>query len=201
MTYQPLIDDPEHIKALDRQRFVVLRPGSAVSEIHDGLQKALRQRLSGSPASYPLHAHVTLAGFAAGAPLELVQELVEGWARRTPPLRIDLEGITLFPPPFQIVATHVRRTPDLFAAFADLLEAADEQRLPLSITVPAEEWGFHMTLAHCSKLTRSAWNDVSEFTRMLNVPPAWCEVNQAEIIAFDGGEYSGGIYSLQGRRG
>jgi hypothetical protein len=38
MAYEPFIDDPEHIRAVDRERFVVLRPSALLGEVHKQLQ-------------------------------------------------------------------------------------------------------------------------------------------------------------------
>lgn len=53
MLYQPFLDDPSHIKALDRQRYVVLRAPLALSAAYTQVQEILRERLRGQPVSYP----------------------------------------------------------------------------------------------------------------------------------------------------
>jgi 2'-5' RNA ligase len=200
VTYQPFIDDPAHIRALDRQRFVVLRPGPAVREIHRQVQGILRQRLSAFPISYPACAHVTLTGFDAGTPLDAVQTVVERWARRVPVLRIETERVAFFPPPFQIAIVQVRKTPDLLAALVDLREQAEEQQLSISTSIPSQDWVFHMSVAYCAGLNAPAWNNLTDFIQTLDVHPAHCVVEEAEVVAFDERlECSGGVYSLRGR--
>jgi hypothetical protein len=197
MLYEPFIDNPEHIRELDGQRFVVLRPAIVVSECHRQVQDVLRQRLSGLPASYPACAHVTLAGFAAGTPLESVQELVSDWLPDVPSLRIELQGATSFPPPFQIAILQVVKTPALFSALQGLRRKAEQRGLTMSTVTPAEQWVFHMSLAYCSSLSATEWSDVARFIEMLQVPSASCVQETVEVVAFDGArEYSGGLHAL-----
>jgi 2'-5' RNA ligase len=197
MPYEPFIDDPEHIRELDGQRFVVLRPAIIVSECHRQVQDVLRQRLSGLPASYPARGHVTLAGFAAGTRLESVQELVSDWIPDVPSLRIEVQGATSFPPPFQIAILKVVKTPALFSALHGLRRRAEQRGLTVSTVTPAEEWVFHMSLAYCSNLSVTEWSELARFIERLRVPSASCVQETVEIVAFDGArEYSGGMQSL-----
>ena len=46
VAYQPCIDDLEHIRAVEGERYVVLRPGTPLSGVHNELQRLLRQRFS-----------------------------------------------------------------------------------------------------------------------------------------------------------
>jgi 2'-5' RNA ligase len=201
VTYQPCIDDLAHIRALDRQRFVVLRPGPAVSEGHRRIQEILKERLSALPISYPACAHVTLSGFDAGTPLDAVQTLVEKWACGVPALRIEAECVAVFPPPFQIVFVQIRKTPELLAALVGLREQAEERRLSIATLIPPQDWVFHMSVAYCSELSASAWSDVTALVQTLDVRPGRCLVEQVEVVAVDElVEYSGGVYSLRGQK-
>lgn len=197
--YQPFIDDPAHVGELDRQRFVVLRIPPAATDVHAQVRAAVRQRLTAQPVSYPARAHVTLCGFAAGAPLDAVSDLVTAWVRSVPPLSIEVEGMKSFPSPFQIVTVQVRKTPQLFAAQTSLRRLAEERRLVLSTMVPVDQWIFHMTVAYCAALSVSAWDELTRFVERLQVPSAKCVVGAAEVVAFDAGwEYSGGVIPLEG---
>jgi len=195
--YQPLIHDPGHLRTLERQRFVVLRPLPSVTKIHGYVQAALRQQLAALPVSYPAQAHVTLCGFAAGTPLAAVQDLVQAWARSVPPLVIQVERVASFPPPFQVVIVQVRRTPELFAALAGLRQRAEAQQLAVSTPVPVDRWIFHMSVAYCSELSTPDWHELTSSLETLRVLPVHCTVEEAEVVAFDEGrEYSGGTYSF-----
>jgi 2'-5' RNA ligase len=195
--YQPFIDDPVHIKALDRQRFVVLRAPLTVSVVYSQIQKTIRERLRGLPVSYPARAHVTLCGFAAGTSLHAVQELVRSWALAVPPLRIELARVSAFPSPFQIVIVEVRKTPALFSALAGLRARAQDERLTISTVMPVEKWTFHISVAYCSQLEATAWQEITQLAEMFQVPAVHDDVSVAEVVAFDEGrEYSGGMYAL-----
>jgi 2'-5' RNA ligase len=195
--YQPFIDDPVHLKALDRQRFVVLRAPRTVSVAYSQIQRTFRERLRGLPVSYPARAHVTLCGFAAGTSLHAVQKLVRSWALAVPLLRIEISRVSAFPSPFQIVIVEVRKAPALFAALAGLRARAEDERLTVSTVIPVERWTFHMSVAYCSKLEATAWQEVMQLAETFQVPTVHEDVGVAEVVAFDEGrEYSGGMYAL-----
>lgn len=198
MPYERFMDDPDHITALEGERFVVMRPALAVRKCHGRLQDALRQRLAGLPASFPSCAHVTLAGFEPGTPLESVQGLVADWVRGARPMRISVERAASFPPPFQIALLQVRTTPALLAALRGLREMAIQRGLAVVTGVPVEEWVFHMSLAYCPNLSADEWAGVARFMETLRVPRVSAMQRMVEIVAFDEGkEHSGGVYPLR----
>jgi len=198
MSYEPFIDDPEHIREVDGQRFVVLRPEGVVSDCHRKLQDVLRRSLSGMPVSFP-RAHVTLAGFAGGTQLESARELVSSWTHGVPPLRVQVQGARSFPSPFQILYLEVLKTPALVRALRSLRRLAEERGLPVETGIPVDAWVFHMSLAYCSKLTATQWDSVARLCETQHLVNASCIQETVEIAAFDGGkEYSGGTYSLSG---
>lgn len=197
MIYQPFIDHPDHIAALNGQRFVVIRAPFFVNAAYRGVQDVLRDRFRGQPVSFPAYGHVTLCGLAAGASLEAVQALVRDWAIGASPFHIEIERVTWFPPPFQIPIVEVRKTPALSSALTDLRSRAEQAGLVVSTVVPVEAWRFHMSLAYCSQLSEAVWQDVIQLTSTLSVPRAQGDAAMVEVAAFDGGEeYSGGEYAL-----
>jgi 2'-5' RNA ligase len=197
MSHEPFIDDPEHIKELDGQRFVVFRPTRQVTLYHRQVQDVVRRRLAGLAVSYPARAHVTLTGFASGTPLEHVQELVSDWIRAVPCLELALQGGTSFPTPFRIVILKVAKTRPLYAALHSLRRMADQRGLPVSTVVPVEEWVFHMSLAYCARLGVADWEDIARLVEGLKAPTLSWVQETVEIVGFDDGrEYSGGIHSL-----
>jgi hypothetical protein len=126
-----------------------------------------------------------------------VQELVRTWALRASPLRIEIERVSWFPPPFQIVLVEVRKTPALFSALADLRGQAEQRRLVLSTDMPVEKWRFHMSVAYCSDLGEAEWQEVIRLAETLRAPAVHDDVGVVEVVAFDDGrEYSGGAYAL-----
>jgi 2'-5' RNA ligase len=197
MAYEPFIEDPEHIRAVDGQRFVVLRPGAVVRELYNHLQVILRRRFADLPISYPAQAHMTLAGFGVGTSLRAVQELVELWSRTVPALRLTLERLAFFPAPSQIVIMQVLKTPELLAALSLLWRQAEKAQLAIDTTISPQDWIFHLSVAYCSKLSGPAWNELVTCGQ-LESPSAFCTVNEVEVVAFDDGrEHSGGVYALQ----
>jgi ribosomal protein S18 acetylase RimI-like enzyme/2'-5' RNA ligase len=195
--HEPFIEDAKHIQELDRQRFVVVRPSTVVSNCYRQVQETLRQRLSGLPVSYPARAHVTLAGFAAGTSLQSVQDLVSDWVRQVPPLGIEVERATSFGSPFQIPILQVVKAPALFDAMASLRRESERRGLATSTITPVENWVFHMSLAYCAELDAARWKEVERFVGTLQPCSASCVQDTVELVAFDAGtEYSGGVFSL-----
>jgi 2'-5' RNA ligase len=196
--YEPFIDDPRDIARLEGQRYVVLRPNGAVPHVHRQVRAQARERLAGADVSYPAAAHVTLTGCPAGTDLEAIRELVGEWARTVAPLRIEIERVHHFPPPFQIVIVQVRRTPELFDALASLRARVKDRRLPDMSSIRPADWIFHMSVAYCSSLNASAWAETAQFFDALNVPKAECVVDEVELVAFDERrEYQGGVFELR----
>jgi hypothetical protein len=196
--YQPFIDDPRDIARLEGQRYVVLRPTGAVPHVHRQVRALARERLADADVSYPATAHVTLTGFPAGTELDAIRELVGEWARTVAPLRIEVERVHHFPPPFQIVMVQVRKTRELFDALASLRGRVKDRRLPDMSPIQPADWVFHMSVAYCASLSASAWAEASQVFDALRVPKAECVVDEVEIVAFDERrEYQGGVFELR----
>ena len=199
MPDEPFIDDPEHIREVEGQRFVVFRPTGVVSDDYRELQDVVRRRLSGLPVSFPARGHVTLAGFAAGAQLQTIQELVSAWTLGVSPLRIQVQRATSFPSPFQILYLEISKTPALVRALQSLRRMAAERALSLDSAIPVDEWVFHMSLAYCPKLDATEWDSSARLVEAQPTLNPSCLQETVEIAAFDDGkEYSGGVYPLSG---
>jgi 2'-5' RNA ligase len=196
-SYRPFIDDPGHIALVEGERYVVLRPTASIPDIYDRVRALFKEKLAGLPVSYPAEPHVTLAGLAKGTPLESVRELVSEWARTIPRLQLEVEGVSSFPSPSQIVIVQVRRTDELFHALSSLRAAARQRGLGDLAVIAPTDWIFHMSVAYCSALKASEWTEVMSFAETVKVPPAYCTVSEVEIVAFDERqEYSGGVVEL-----
>lgn len=199
--YRPFINDPEHIGRLEGQRYVVLRPCGIISDVYAQVQTVFKEKLAGLPVSHPAQPHITLAGFPKGTPLESVRELVAQWAPTISPLQVEIERVSFFPTPFQIVIAQVRKTTALFNALVTLRDWAKRRDLHDLMTTPPADWTFHMSVAYCALLSPSAWADVTRFIETMDGPAAQCVVTEVEIVAFDSGhEYSGGTFDLSGHR-
>src|SRR5262245_21044924 len=99
----PCIGDSRHIALLEGQRYVVLRPDPEVSSAYATVRSAVQPIIAHLPVSCPARAHVTLHGFPAGTTLAQVRALVGSWAATVPPLRLEVDGVSVFPPPFKTV--------------------------------------------------------------------------------------------------
>lgn len=195
--YRPFIDDPNDVARFEGRRFVVLRATGAVRDVHCDVRSSIEAQLDHGDVSYPAQAHVTLAGFPKGTPLEAIRDLVAQWARSVAPLRLEVERAGYFPAPFQIVILQIRKTTELFDALASLRARARERELGDAEMVPAADWIFHMSVAYCSSLGSQAWAAVTQCVDGLSVQAAECVVGEVEIVAFDNSqEYSGGVFEL-----
>lgn len=198
--YRPFIDDPDHIARLEGQRYVVLRPIGMIPDVYAQVQAVVKANLAGLPVSYPAQPHVTLTGFPKGTHLESVRELVAQWTPTISDLRVEVERVSFFPTPFQIVILQVKKTAALFDALATLREWAKKRDFGDLPTTPAADWIFHMSIAYCAALSASAWADVMRLIQTIEQPAAQCVVTEIEIVAFDSGrEYSGGVFELSRR--
>jgi 2'-5' RNA ligase len=195
--YRPFIEDPTHLALLDGQRYVVLRPNAAVRDAYTQVRARVQEKLTGLPVSYPAQPHVTLAGFGNGTPLDAVRELVANWAPTVPSLRLEVEQLSVFPSPFQIVIERIRRTSELGEALTTLREQARQYKLVDVATVEPSDWIFHMSVAYCSELSAKLWADIAAWVETVDVAATECTVTEVEIVAIDNGqEYSGGKLSL-----
>jgi 2'-5' RNA ligase len=122
MPYRPFIDDREHIARLEGQRYVVLRPTGIIPDVYAQVQAVVKEKLAGLPVSYPAQPHITLAGFPKGTHLESVRQVVAEWTPTISALQVEIERVSFFPAPFQIVIVQVRKTAALFTALVTLRE-------------------------------------------------------------------------------
>jgi 2'-5' RNA ligase len=196
--HTPYISDPAHIRALDRQRFVVLRaPAALNAELHR-VQDAVRARLQEDAVSYPAEAHVTLCGFSAGADLGGICDVVERWAGTTSPLSLEIHRLDLFPPPFQIIVIEVRQTEALRKALTSLRLEAQRQHLSVITAIHIDEWRFHMSVAYCEQLPLASWQRVERLLASIPAPTGRALAEAVEIVAFDNGrEYLGGQFRIR----
>jgi 2'-5' RNA ligase len=196
-SYLPFIENPDDLARFEGQRFVVLRATGAVADAHHEVRSLLKERLAEAEASYLAQAHLTLAGFPKGTPLDSIREVVAGWAPSVAPLQLAVEKAGYFPSPFQIVMLQIRKTNLLCDALVDLRARAKARALGDAGMIQAADWIFHMSVAYCSSLSGPAWAAVTKFVDGLSVPAAQCVVEHVEIVAVDNArEYSGGVFEL-----
>ncbi|HWC33003.1 MAG TPA: 2'-5' RNA ligase family protein [Actinomycetota bacterium] len=201
--YVPFIDDPEHLREVDGERYAVLRPTDAVVAAYSDVRTRLREVLAGSNASFPAYPHVTLRGWPKETDLDRVRDVVSRWSRRIPPLDLQIERVGTFPSPYRIVVVIVQKTPALRDAFTSLVAASADAGLPIwpAWTGDVDAWEFHMSVAYCSALDEEAWMRVAASAVAFEIPRAACEVREIEVAAFDDGrERSGGSFLLDGSR-
>ena len=159
MSCRPFIADPVHLAAVNGERYVVLRPVGAVADAYRQLRPTVEHLLAGQNVSCPAEPHVTLAGFGP-CPVEAVRRVVETWACQATPLRVEIERVTTFPSPFQVVVIVIRRTPELFDALSTIRARGLEAGLHDLAVIRPEDWTFHLSVAYCSEMHRSAWADI-----------------------------------------
>ena len=67
--YAPFLEDERQIGSREGQRFVVFRAGGQMGDTFERYRNLFRGHVGDADVSSPAQAHVTLAGFAAGAAL------------------------------------------------------------------------------------------------------------------------------------
>lgn len=201
MSHVPFISDPGHLGALEGQRYIVLRPSGAVVEGFDELRSSLHWLIDGDAVSSPSFPHVTFIGFPSGTSLDDVQDLAARWAEQTPPLPIQVEGTSTFPPPFQTVIVQVRKAPSLSTALRAIRQLSADTGLPQwpERRPSVEDWIFHMSVAYYSKLPTHEWEVVVDEASKLPFVSASCLATEAQVVAYDGyEERPGGTFPFKG---
>ena len=197
--YLPFIDDPEHLHAVDGERYVVLRPSGNVLQPWQNAKSKIQRILSGQRYSFPATPHVTLAGFPRGTPLDQLQAAVGDWARQVAPLRLVVERLSHFDGPLVIPYVEIRKLPELAEAQKLLIEMARRNAIAADAAIPPEAWVFHMSVAYCGELAAESRAAVEHLFEPTSIPTLECVVNAAEIAAYDNGsERSGGEYPFRG---
>lgn len=205
MIKSTFISDRSHLAALEGQRYIVLRPSDAVVEEFENVRSSLHALIDGDAVSSPSFPHVTFIGFPSGTSLEDVQEMAARWAEQNPPLPIEIQGTSTFPPPFQTVIVQVTKTPSLTTALRAIRQVSADIRLPQwpERRPSIEDWIFHMSVAYCSKLPQHEWEVVVDEASKLSLGSASCLATEAEVVAYDGlEERPGGTFQFKrsGRR-
>lgn len=182
---RPFIEDIDHLALLDGQRYVVLRVTGAVAAGYEKLRASLNERSREIPLSHPARPHVTLAGVAAGTPVEDLLGLVREWAAVVPPLRMESARVRVFPRPAQVVVLEIRKTPALHHAMRSLRRSIREHGLVDLARVPPSDRVFHASLCYCSALDEAAWNEIARWAPELSVLPASTIAVEAEVIVYE----------------
>lgn len=98
--------------------------------------------------SFPNTGHVTLRGFSEPTRIDALEEILRAWADQQAPIRLRVEAIDGFPPPFQILIARLQRTSSLVAAYAGLTSLLDTKGIHRLGELPLEDWVFHMSLIY-----------------------------------------------------
>ena len=198
---RPIIADPVHLAELAGTACLCVRPTGRVAEVHAQVQRRLRETVGEDRASWP-DAHMSLGGFGTpDRPVDSAIErklvsVAEQWARETPPLRLDVEGVEVFSDD-RIPIVRIRRTPTLGAAHKDVRERVEASGLPGQDDIALQDWAFHLSLVYYGG---ERWPEVEAAARNISVPTATCVVGESELVGFDGGfERLLGRFSLLGR--
>ena len=151
--------DSSTLDSLNGQQYLVLRPEHEIASFWDATRDSLRR---GMPAtvSFPNTGHVTLRGFSEPTRIDDLEEILRAWAERQAPIRLRVEAIDGFPPPFQILIARLQRTSSLIAAYAGLTSLLDTKGIHRLGELPLEEWVFHMSLIYAGTLDQAEWHRV-----------------------------------------
>lgn len=198
---EPIITDPEHLRRVEGQSFVVLRAGGELARSFAKTQEEARSALAGLPVSYPNVPHVTLASLAAGPDTDVLRDVVSRWAKGSPPLLHEPVALGVFPPPHQVLRLEIKKTRDLQDAQSGLIHAISERGLT---ELTAAEgllpgWIFHISIAYCDGISERDWvKRVLPLARSLDGPTAPHVSEEAELITFEQVERLIGRFPLEG---
>src|SRR3990167_6618699 len=94
--------DPVHLRDLEGQRYIVLRPKSEVSKVYHAVQNKIKEKLVGKPVTFPNTEHIVLRGFPDGTDTAGVKTLVQELVGKHTNFDVTINTLTTFPAPFKI---------------------------------------------------------------------------------------------------
>ncbi|MBP2436351.1 2'-5' RNA ligase family protein [Microbacterium amylolyticum] len=178
--------DPSLLDSLNGQQYLVVRPAGKVASFYETEQESLLSVLPGS-VSFPNTGHVTLRGFYEPERVDALRELLVRWASEQPAIRLQVEGVDGFPPPFQVLIARLQRTPSLIEAYASLTAALDATDFYRIGELTLDEWVFHLSLVYASTLSEPDWEKAHEVSRR-ELDPAPAEVcATVEFVWYENG--------------
>ncbi len=178
--------DASLLDSLNGQQYLVVRPAGSVASFYETEQGALLRVLPDS-VTHPNTGHVTLRGFYEPERVDALRDLLARWASEQPAIRLQVEGVDGFPPPFQVLIARLQRTPSLVEAYASLTAVLDATDFCRIGELPLDEWVFHLSLVYASTLSEPDWASAHEDTRR-ELQPAPAEVSSAvEFVWYENG--------------
>jgi hypothetical protein len=186
---RPFIRDPAHLSAVGGTAYLCVRPSGPVLDLYEEVQAWLRRVVGEEDQSWP-GAHMSIHGFGTvESPLDEPAEariiaLARGWAARTPPLRVEVEGLHAFSED-QIPVVRIRDTPELSSALRDIRTRAREAGVASNEdAISANDWIFHLSLAYYQG---DHWPEIESALQGRPVPEVGCLADEAELVGFRGG--------------
>jgi 2'-5' RNA ligase len=178
--------NPELLSSLEGQQYLVLRPTKQVAESYAKDQDSLLARLPDS-VSFPNVGHVTLRGFSEGARAQRLGAALEAWAASQAPISLSVEGIDVFPPPFQILISRLERSEQLVEVYRSLTRLLDDTDFGRIGELNVEDWIFHLSLVYCNTLSEADWYALAEeVTRAARPRPSEL-ISEAEFVWYESG--------------
>ncbi|MDI6944414.1 2'-5' RNA ligase family protein [Microbacterium barkeri] len=180
-----IMTDPEQLRSLEGQQYVVLCPTGPVAAFFDATQEELRAAVPMAP--FPTVGHVTLRGFSEARRVGELRNEIRAWAAGIPPIELQVDAVDAFPAPFQIVITRLARTAslvDAYSSLTDRLGATDFSRVG---ELPLEQWVFHLSLIYGAALSAEEWETLRRGA-VRDIPSGPSEtVASVEFVWFEGG--------------
>jgi len=181
---RPFMTDPELLRSLRGQQYLVLRPVADVAKFYDDEQRSLRGLLQTS-LPCPNTGHVTLRGFFEPERVQPLGDALAGWAQLQAPIDLRVAAVDGFPTPFQIVIARAERSPSLVSAYTALTEMLDTSDFRRIGELPLYEWVFHLSLLYASALPELEWLALHGQSRrdLASVPAE--VITSAEYVWYD----------------
>jgi hypothetical protein len=187
---EPVITDPVFLRSAAGTAYVVLRPTGDIADAFLRWRGEVLDRLGGVSAVVPA-AHVTLKAFgSSSSPISpgdegSIAEVVAAWAAATPSIELRTEALDVFEGDERVPV--VRLAP--IAALADLWARAAAAGLPPGYpdAIGADAWVPHLSLVYPDDPDPARWAEVAAWAQGVDTGDLTCPVDEAELIAFDGG--------------
>jgi len=164
MSTAAFMTDPDLLRSLEGQQYLVLRPERDVAAFYEREQAALVRR-TGGRLPHPDTGHVTLRGFFEPERVDLVRDSLVAWAAAQPPIDLQVDAVDGFPPPFKVVIARLARTDSLVHAYAGLTTAVERAGLHRIGELPIDDWVFHLSLLYGGSLDDDKWEALHRDTR------------------------------------
>lgn len=205
----PFIAHADTIRRIEGNSYLVVQLADhAVQGQLVSLLALLRDRLHSVGALdaeltlLPVTPHLTIGEWRGGGHPDRLAELVQSWAAKQPPLTITFDGVRTFEPPTSLVLASVTADERLRDAIQSLREVVRLAGMPCDESIAAQQWLFHVSLAHCPNLSPVQWQTLVKDLDSYRLSVESVIVSQVKLVHYrDHREWPAQTFNLHGQPG